>query len=549
MANALEESTAVEPISRRRVLAGVGAAGVMGGIAGLLPSLSRPQAAIAAGCDDGVVSVKDFGAIGDGKADDSSAIQEAIDAAASSGRAVLVPGGVFLIGTPLVMKSSLTLRGTNRGKSILRLAPSSNGPLLDAPTTAGVYQTVDDLTLSDLTLDGDAAHSTVSEGTGSLPLIRSYQSRRWHLARCSVINGRGYGLALLGDPRSASAGKQGPHEDTYLLDCQFLSNGMVKGGDGFVVKSAERLTMEHCTAATNKGAGFNIRAQFAALVGCNVLNSTGIGFILDSTTNAAESTDDDAYISLLGGSAEGCTGAGVAILRNANQSIDKGVTHACIAGFNSRKNGRGLGTSSPNAPFTDTAISLAIHGGQYVANKDQGISVNGARHLTIQGAICRSNASDGIQISDTAQGTVVGCQIRENNGWGIYLGGEAGTLDRMTTVANVLKGNATGALRHAGANSKSSANATDQSAVVASAATLTLPSCEDSVLVTGSTNITAVTSSFNGRIITLRFEKSLSVVKGSNLKLAANFAATAADTLTLACHSGTWYELSRSANN
>lgn len=55
------------------------------------------------------VSVRDFGAVGDGKTLDTAAIQGALDAAASKGGgAVLIPSGEYVTGS-LVLKSHTTL--------------------------------------------------------------------------------------------------------------------------------------------------------------------------------------------------------------------------------------------------------------------------------------------------------------------------------------------------------------------------------------------------------------------------------------------------------
>lgn len=540
----------VREISRRRLLAGAGAAGVLGGISGLIPGAGIDHS-LALGAEDSIASVKDFGAKGDGTTDDSAAIQKAINETAGDGRTVFIPGGVYMIGTPLAMRDSLTLRGASRGLSTLRLKPSNSGPIIEAPKSGGTYQPVKDLVLADLTLDGDAEHTQASGA--ATPLVRAYQTFRWHVVRCIVKGSRGYGIGLLGDPRSTVTGQQGPHEDTYIVDCQFDSNGTVSTGYGFATNSARKITLEHCTATRNRDAGISLKAQFAALVGCHSVENgfaspSGKGFVVDSTPNSSESTADDSYVAVLGGSAEKSPGAGLAILRSSDQSSDKGMTHVTVAGFHSVSNGRGVGTSEPKAPYTDTAISLAILGGHYDLNKFQGIAVNGVRELTIQGAICRKNETDGLLIKNTVQAAVTGCQFRDNKRWGIYTEAEPVTPDWLTTVGNVIRGNAVGGFLVSGANSKSVANNVDEAATVASASTIKLPACEDTVLVTGTTSITSITASSNGRTVVLRFEQALTVVNGSNLRLASNFQATTADTLTLVCQSGIWYEVARSAN-
>ena len=84
---------------------------------------------------------------------------------------------------------------------------------------------------------------------------------------------------------------------------------------------------------------------------------------------------------------------------------------------------------------------------------------------------------------------------------------------------------------------------------VASAATITLPTQDNVVRITGTTNITSVLSAgHTGHRITLVFDDVLTVVRGGSLLVASNFTTSANDTLTLVCDGSNWLEVSRSAN-
>ena len=72
------------------------------------------------------LSVRDFGAVGDGAADDTAAVQNAIYACPRGGR-VLVPAGCYAV-RPLVLKSHLTLH-LQRGATLLGVTEETLYPL------------------------------------------------------------------------------------------------------------------------------------------------------------------------------------------------------------------------------------------------------------------------------------------------------------------------------------------------------------------------------------------------------------------------------------
>ena len=71
----------------------------------------------------GVYAITDFGAKGDGKADDTGAIQAAIDRAAEKGGVVYVPPGRYLVAGSLAVKPGVAVVGINQ-------APMSIEPLI-----------------------------------------------------------------------------------------------------------------------------------------------------------------------------------------------------------------------------------------------------------------------------------------------------------------------------------------------------------------------------------------------------------------------------------
>jgi hypothetical protein len=75
------------------------------------------------------VNVRDFGAKGDGSTDDSSAFQVAMNSAAQVGLPLFIPGGVYVIGTPLNPPLSAPLRmlGAGPGKTVLKSTITGGG--------------------------------------------------------------------------------------------------------------------------------------------------------------------------------------------------------------------------------------------------------------------------------------------------------------------------------------------------------------------------------------------------------------------------------------
>ena len=119
---------------------------------------------IAASSVTGVFNVKDYGAVGDGVADDTAAIQAAIDAAAATGCGVVyLPHGVYIIsGDGLTNLGASVIRGegarsgaSNIG-SVLQ-GKDQTGPVLTI-TTGGTDKFVGRREFADFVIRGDGVH-------------------------------------------------------------------------------------------------------------------------------------------------------------------------------------------------------------------------------------------------------------------------------------------------------------------------------------------------------------------------------------------------------
>jgi len=151
-----------------------------------------------------VVSVKDFGAVGDGVTDDTDKIQAAITA--SVGKACFFPAGTYIIGARINVPSNVELLG-DQCQSILKLKTqdwvASNGLMFALDTKT-------DVTFKSLCFDGNKGNV----GTTRSPLNVVFNSQRTNFNNCIFQNVEGICLNISTDT-----------DDTEIIECQFLNCG------------------------------------------------------------------------------------------------------------------------------------------------------------------------------------------------------------------------------------------------------------------------------------------------------------------------------------
>lgn len=106
-------------------------------------------------------NVKFYGAVGNGVANDTTAIQNAINACAP-GETILFPPGTYLISAALSIKSGVSLRGSSIGTdagTIIKATSAFTGAMLQSAVLASGSKTLcdDPMSIRGLTLDGNKA--------------------------------------------------------------------------------------------------------------------------------------------------------------------------------------------------------------------------------------------------------------------------------------------------------------------------------------------------------------------------------------------------------
>jgi hypothetical protein len=133
-------------IRRRAMLQRLGT--FTGGLAGAsfltAPAGAQPAHESTATPHQDVLNARDFGASGNGKTDDTSALQRAIDAAAPQGGIVFLPPGNYLVSSQLRVKPLVTVEGVWRAP---KSGPPGSGTTLLAVADKGRSDGVPFLTL------------------------------------------------------------------------------------------------------------------------------------------------------------------------------------------------------------------------------------------------------------------------------------------------------------------------------------------------------------------------------------------------------------------
>ena len=298
------------------------------------------------------LDARHFGAAGDGKADDTAALQRAVDAAAEKSGGVFLPPGVYL-SRELHVRPGIALIGVPAwnysfgGGSVLRLADASSPGLLNVTDARGA--TIDGLSLDGREL-GQGIHGIFTARTAYGPREDGFRVERSQVARfsgdgihldhawcfsvrhCEMMANRGDGLSLRG-------------WDGFILDNWFSGNGRAgfaaRSENASVTFTANRVEWNHDENMVIVGGdGYQVTGNFfdrAGTVGialrqnpqsesrnkgpCTQVTISG-NFVKRSGKFANAGTHDSAQILLEGSTGVTCTGN---VLQSGRDDGNKGI--------------------------------------------------------------------------------------------------------------------------------------------------------------------------------------------------------------------------------
>jgi hypothetical protein len=273
-------------------------------------------------------NVKDYGAIGDNSADDTTAFTNAITAAVAAKMPLFIPGGHYKISGQLAIPSGLIMRGA--GQEPVNGTPTRlNFSTLSTATTAIVINGGSNITLSDFYLTGRSSGSadeisvigqsraivleriTVnSTSTGSAFGLATTGGASHNLIKSSIRNctavGAGYGFRIGNSSTSTDFAQCYANTCTlagYLIQGTYLTFTSCAADTnslyGYIIQSGVGIVFTGCGAETNARAGWHCTAALnVVLIGCRgVSNNTSANAALPAFLDINDASD---YVTCIG---------------------------------------------------------------------------------------------------------------------------------------------------------------------------------------------------------------------------------------------------------
>lgn len=266
-------------MSRRKFLAGASVFGP--GVA--LAAASKVES----NSERSHANVLDFGAMGDGKTDDTVAFVRAL---AANSPVILVPAGIFLVST-IRLPSNRSVRGQGPALTRLLQLPNANAPAIQSDKGAS------NISIASLCIDGNASQQTAGNRSGVFVdddvrdcriedvVVTNVADWGFFLCGKSLLVRNCVGQFLSGGPSATSVraaflvGSSRPQKTASIVVLEGCSaiHGSEPNSDGFILENGSDISVINCRASSATLSGFKIKSQLTRIMNCVATNClTGI---------------------------------------------------------------------------------------------------------------------------------------------------------------------------------------------------------------------------------------------------------------------------------
>ncbi|HEX4122163.1 MAG TPA: glycosyl hydrolase family 28-related protein [Verrucomicrobiae bacterium] len=387
--------------------------------------------------DPGIFNVADYGAKGDGVADDTDAIQNAINAAGnfskgnvSKGGVVLLPTGVYMVSRTLLITQAVKVFGHGQATidGATHIVPSSLG--FDVLKIVGVNWGVvlEGFHIKGYNYAGTGGHFLRIEGCQHVHIHGVHLINCWNGA---LVDSSGdvyfydlnvSGADIPGDGRfgiKCTAASKGNANATQVLNCTVSQWGThVRTMDGFVLANGYNSLAAINCGALNCNRGFWSTKDGG--VAPNFFVISGVG--CSDHSNRAVALDDGGFTQV----------SGMCITSSYVDNITVGVNITGPVAFS-----HCVVSTSSNAGYRITSVrtpSVSITGGSVHDTSGNAIEISGNASVLVTGvgisSIESGRDADGVRVSGSGNITLTGLSITRVKHFGIHVAADfAGTLN------------------------------------------------------------------------------------------------------------------------
>jgi parallel beta-helix repeat protein len=495
-----------------------------------------------------VVSVKDFGAVGDGVADDTAAIQNALNSGAKS---VLLPKGTYL-SSQLTIPSGIALR-SNDGATIKAISAIS--AMLAGATNAT------EITIYGLTLDGNglAGYGMLFAG-GSV--LRVENNRVTDVTEDGIRVQAATDVRIIGNT-VFNVSKLGITLTLNVTDfavSQNIVNGPARAGIVFSAAQRGVISSNVITAIGPDGdgiTGYHHQNADVAITGNVIKDSLNHGIHVGGeritvTGNTTRNSDNSGiYIgaNLNGSSANPREPSNhITVSNNVVDTTVQWVGMWINTCHNCTVSGNSVYSASNQSILLEDSTSTVISSNIVKDGQEAGIVLRNSNNCSLSANLAKNPRTNGYRVEAGSSYNHFSGNLSDGSVTTAAAYFEASTCNFNIFLGNAGQNLSSALFGRAGANTRWLLGYPN-TATVASAGALAIDSTNDFFEVTGTTTITSILQSpVAGRKITLWFRDTLTLGGNvNNLRLNGGTTFSAADgrTMTLVGDGTNWREVGR----